>query len=460
MNILTRYVLRAHLGPFLFAFGALTGIVLINTLAQRMADLVGKGLPMSIVAKFFLLSLPSNIALTFPMAVLVAVLYTFTQLAAENEVTALKASGVDLRRLVLPLLVVAAGITAAMIFFNAEVLPESNHRWRQLMVDVGRKTPLLTLREQSLNPIRTGDGSSRYYLQAAQIDPVTSRLRDVVIYDVSEPRVGRTIYADSGRMAFSPDQTDLFLRLFDGHLRVVNFDQPQSFQRLGFRRQVLRMAGVGNTLELQETGSGYRGDREMTATMLHSRIDTLHAELAGVRRDALRSATADLDRALGRSPAATAAMATISGTRPPEAPAVEARRVASELRTFQARASSLERQIREYQVEVQKKYSIAAAALVFVLIGAPLGIRFPRGGVGMVIAISLTIFALYYVSLIAGEALGDEGYVPPAVAMWGMNSIFGALGLWGMSQMGREMSTARSGGLGEWIGGWFRRRAA
>ena len=458
MKILTRYVLRAHLGPFLFAFGALTGIVLINTLAQRMADLVGKGLPMSIVAKFFLLSLPSNIALTFPMAVLVAVLYTFTQLAAENEVTALKASGVDLRRLVFPLLVAAAGITAGMIFFNAEVLPESNHRWRQLMVDVGRKTPLLTLREQSLNPIRTGDGSSRYYLQAAQIDPVTSRLRDVVIYDVSEPRVGRTIYADSGRMAFSPDQTDLFLRLFDGHLRVVNFDQPQSFQRLGFRRQVLRMAGVGNTLELQETGSGYRGDREMTATMLHSRIDTLQAELAGVRRQALGAATTDLDRALGKGPVAAAAIG--SGVKPAEDPATEARRVAGELRTLQARASSLERQIREYQVEVQKKYSIAAAALVFVLIGAPLGIRFPRGGVGMVIAVSLTIFALYYVSLIAGEALGDEGYVPPAVAMWGMNSIFGALGLWGMSQMGREMSSARSGGFGEWLSGLFRRRAA
>lgn len=446
MNILTRYLLRAHLGPFLFAFFALTGIVLINMFAQRLADLAGKGLPLNIIGRFFLLSLPSNVALTFPMAVLVAVLYTFTQLAAENEMTALKASGVDLKRLVLPLLVVAGGITAGMVFFNAEVLPETNHRWRQLMVDIGRKSPLLTLHEQTLNALRTGDGRSRYYLQAARIDHITNRMRDVVIYDVSDPRVGRTIYADSGRMAFNEDRTDLFLRLFDGHLREINFDEPQNFQRLAFRRQVLRMVGVGNKLELQE-GSGYRGDREMTAAMLHGKIDTLRTELRGVRSAVSTAAMADLDRALGRAvPTAAAATAL-----PNSDPAAEARRIASDLRSSQARTSSLERQIREYQVEVQKKYSIAAAALVFVLIGAPLGVRFPRGGIGMVIAASLTIFALYYVSLIAGEALGDAGHVPPVVAMWGMNAIFAALGLWGLSRMGREMSTARGGGLAEWL---------
>jgi lipopolysaccharide export system permease protein len=363
---------------------------------------------------------------------------------------------VDLKRLVLPLLVVAGGITGGMLYFNAEVLPESNHRWRQLMVDIGRKSPLLTLHEQTLNALRTGDGRSRYYLQAARIDHMTNRMRDVVIYDVSDPRIGRTIYADSGRMAFNEDRTDLFLRLFDGHLREINFDEPQNFQRLAFRRQVLRMAGVGNKLELQE-GSGYRGDREMTAAMLHGRMDTLRTELRDVQRGARNVAMTDLERTLGQAtPSATAALTSAANSDP----VAEARRVAGELRSSQARTTSLERQIREYQVEVQKKYSIAAAALVFVLIGAPLGVRFPRGGIGMVIAASLTIFALYYVSLIAGEALGDAGHVPPVVAMWGMNAIFCALGLWGLSRMGREMSSARGGGLREWLSDLFSRKQA
>jgi len=113
MKVLTRYLLRAHIGPFFFAFGALTGVILINTIARQMADLAGKGLTSDVIFQFFVLSLPSNIALTLPMAVLVAVLYTFSQMAAENEISALKASGIDLRRMVLPLLLIARASPAA-----------------------------------------------------------------------------------------------------------------------------------------------------------------------------------------------------------------------------------------------------------------------------------------------------------------------------------------------------------
>ncbi|MBA2671233.1 MAG: LptF/LptG family permease, partial [Gemmatimonadetes bacterium] len=86
MKVLTRYLLKAHLGPMLFAFVALTGVILINTIAKEMASLAGKGLPLELVGEFFLLSLPANIALTLPMSVLVAVLYTFSNMASENEI--------------------------------------------------------------------------------------------------------------------------------------------------------------------------------------------------------------------------------------------------------------------------------------------------------------------------------------------------------------------------------------
>src|SRR5512142_413613 len=111
MRILTRYILRAHVGPFFFALTALTSILLINTIARQLEGLAGKGLPASVFVQFFLLSMPHVVALTVPMAVLVAVLYTFSQLSAENEVTALKASGVNMHRLMLPVLV--AGVLLA-----------------------------------------------------------------------------------------------------------------------------------------------------------------------------------------------------------------------------------------------------------------------------------------------------------------------------------------------------------
>jgi lipopolysaccharide export system permease protein len=102
-----------------------------------------------------------------------------------------------------------------------------------------------------------------------------------------------------------------------------------------------------------------------------------------------------------------------------------------------------------YDVEIQKKFSLAAACIIFVLIGAPIALRFPRGGVGLTIAVSLGVFALYYVCLIAGEELANRGYVAPFWAMWAANVLFTVIGLVLLARMGREGATARGGDFGE-----------
>ena len=91
VKIITRYVLKEHVGPFVFALSALTSLLLLQYIARRFGDLVGKGLSWQVITEFFLLSIPFTVAMTLPMSVLVAVLYAFSRLAAENEITALKA---------------------------------------------------------------------------------------------------------------------------------------------------------------------------------------------------------------------------------------------------------------------------------------------------------------------------------------------------------------------------------
>lgn len=422
MSVLTRYLLKSHIGPMVFAFIALTGVILINTIAKEMASLAGKGLPLSVVAEFFVLSLPANIALTLPMSVLVAILFTFSNMASENEIMALKASGVDLRRVVVPVVVAAALIAGGMIWFNDRVLPESNYRWRMLMVDVAQTSPLLAIREQVINPIQGENGLSTYYLQAGEVDAASSRLGDVTIYDVSDHNINRTIYADSGYMALTPDRTDLVLTLYDGQINEVDFQDPGTFQQMGFGRQVLRMAGVSQQLQ-RSSESNFRTDRDMTVAMMQARVDSLRAEVATTREHSQMK------------------MPPSAGT----------------TLDFDARIRQLEGQIREYQFEIHKKYSIAVATLVFVLIGVPMALRLSRGGVGMVIAMSLVIFAIYYVGLIGGETLADEGYVPPAIAAWLMNGIFGILGIAGLMMVGQEQSSGRGTGWGE-LPAWLRRR--
>lgn len=492
MRILTRYLIRSHAAPFLFALSILTGLIFLNTVAQRIERLAGRGLEWSVIGEFLMLSLPHTVALTFPMAVLVAVLYTFSQLTAMNEVTAMAAGGVKPSRMLLPLVAVGAVLAIVMLFFNDRVLPESNHRLKNLMVDISRKSPTFQLREQVVNEIETGDGRTKLFLQATRIDPATQELEDVVIYDVSDPGQHRTIRADNGIMAFNGARTDLYLTLYDGVMYEVADDRLGGFQRLVFEKQIMPLRGVSDIFERQ-SGEAGRTDREMNVAMLSQRAEEKAVELRDVRVESRDRAVYVVRQALGlpevedstaaEAPPTVAGVApgrdveaSTSGDAPPvagptttRAPAPSALTVSvqdlQELpsdaltqgivmnqRTNASRAELIRMQVARYRVEIHKKFSIAFACIVFVLVGAPLAVRFPRGGVGMVIAVSVGIFAVYWMGLIGGEKLADKGMLHPFWAMWTVNLVFLVLGAVLSARMGREVTTTRGGG---WDDLWY-----
>jgi len=130
-----------------------------------------------------------------------------------------------------------------------------------------------------------------------------------------------------------------------------------------------------------------------------------------------------------------------------------------------ARLSVMEtmKSMNRYEVEIQKKFALAAACFIFVLLGAPIALRFPRGGVGLTIGVSLVVFGLYYVGLIAGESLARRGIVPPFVSMWIANAIFGSIALVLLARMGKETGSSRGGDFREFFDNLkyrFRRRAS
>lgn len=485
MKILRRYILREHIGPFVAAIGVLTGLMLLNQLAKRFGDLVGKGLPWYVIAEVFGLSVPFIVAMTMPMAVLVAVLYTFGRLSSDNEITAVKAGGVSLLRLMLPVLFASSAVAATMVWFNDRVLPESNHSLRILLSDIGRKQPTFELRERVINEVVDG----QLFLQAARIDRMRSVLWDLVIFDVSRPTAGRTIYADSGYMAFNETQTDLYLTLYDGSMHELDTRNPSLAQRTYYARQVIRVVGVTNELERGRSAE-WRGDREMNIAMMRAQVEERHAAIVelddtldalivsanpirvsrseadapthAIQLDAQTSDTLDIEGDETAAHDERSPDRPVGAGRPPDeldAPDPPERRPSSaqELRTrlrpvrrslfppagdalgfassmrgeFERIASRRElrrREFNRYTVEIQKKFAIPIAAIVFVVIGAPIGIRFPRGGIGMVIGVSLTVFSVYYVFLIGGEELADRNLVSPFWAMWTPNVIFAALG--------------------------------
>jgi lipopolysaccharide export LptBFGC system permease protein LptF len=125
------------------------------------------------------------------------------------------------------------------------------------------------------------------------------------------------------------------------------------------------------------------------------------------------------------------------------------KRLAMTGRQNQGQIYALQTSLDSFWVEIHKKFAISFACIVFVLMGAPLAIRFPRGGVGMVIAVSVGIFAVYWAGLIGGENLADKGVVTPFLAMWTPDLAFLALGLFLALRMGKSTGANRGGGLDE-----------
>jgi lipopolysaccharide export system permease protein len=494
VRILSRYILKQHLPPLAFALAALTCAMLVNQVAKQFGNLVGKGLPWSVILEVFVLTIPFIVAMTLPMAVLVAVLYTFSHLAADNEVTAMKASGISVGRLLAPVLGGATLVGLIALLWNDQLLPWSNHRLRTLLVDIQRKKPTFQLKEQVINEVVPG----QFFLRAARIDPASNKLKDVTIYDLEDAERRRIITADSGRMAYTPGGTDLYLTLLEGEIQEVKRATPAQFNRTFYHTNRIKVAGIGNSLELTESDS-YRGDREMTICGMAQVVAQARQDADRARRDAREAVVSDLRRVIHlvpyvrSTPIPAAAIVTSEGDPPPvhavppglycralgvlsglvvptkaeAAQAVQAVQAphnmpppAAMSRTTQVPSSlvtpgataAVEQRVRAarqraaiYEVEIHKKLAISAACVIFALLGVPVAIRFPRGGVGLVIGTSLAVFSIYYVGLIGGEELGDRLVVSPFLAMWTPNLIFIVVGLALLAAVRREGSTAHGG---------------
>ncbi|HEY3279202.1 MAG TPA: LptF/LptG family permease [Gemmatimonadales bacterium] len=467
VRILSRYILRQHLPPLGFALAALTCAMLVNQVAKQFGNLVGKGLPWSVILEVFVLAIPFIVAMTLPMAVLVAVLYAFSHLAADNEITAMKASGISVGRLLAPVLGGAGLVGAVALAWNDQLLPRSNHLLRTLLVDIQRKKPTFQLKEQVINEVVAG----QFFLRAARIDPASNRLKDVTIYDLEDPERRRIITADSGSMAYTPGGRDLYLTLLEGEIQEVQRAEPSQFNRTFYRTNRIRVAGIGNTFE--HSGSDtYRGDREMTICAMRQVVAQARQEAERARRVAKNAVAVDLRRLIQLEPippevpeptpadpgagaglycGLTAALGRWLAPSEAEAAVVQAPRQTPTVVTAGA-TLGVEQQLRGarqraaiYEVEIQKKLAISAACLIFALLGVPLAIRFPRGGVGLVIGTSLAVFSVYYMGLIGGEELGDRLIVSPFLAMWTPNLLFTALGLGLLWSVRREGSTAHGG---------------
>lgn len=426
MRITTRYLLGEHLLPFLFGMGVILFVLLTNFVVRTLDRLLSRGTPLTSILEVFVLSLGWMAAMAVPMAVLVATLMAFGRLAGDQEILALRAAGVSPAAIARPVFLAAAVMTCLMVAYNEWVLPETNHRLANRFFEIYRRQPTLELEEGVFYNQFPG-----YSILADRVNHDTQELRGVTLYEFLPEGEIQVIRAARGRTEWSPDATLLTLHLEDGEIHRTAPADASAYRRATFgalTMQLRRDDAGGPAVERRS-----RGDREMGIRMILAEIAEVDRQLAQRRRRTADLAAAELARLARPQPAAQVPPGVAKPLTRAQGGATALDRHRQLLRGVRAEANAQasQRQRRaRLEVELHKKFAIPAACLIFVLVGAPLGIRTHRGGLGIAVGISFIFFVVHYIFLVGGENLADRGKLPPLVAMWGGDALVGAFGLW------------------------------
>lgn len=420
MKKIQLYVIREFIPPFLLSVGIFTFIMLLDKILDLLDMIVSKGVPIRTVAEVFFLLLPSIMAVVIPMAVLAAVLMAIGRMSGDLEVTAMKASGISIFALIRPLMITAAVLCGIMIYFNNEILPDANHFAKNLMLDIGQMTP-----SAKIVPGVFVDDIDYYRILVGGKDDITGELTDVLIHENIPGKQIKTITAISGELdPISANRFRLVLR--DGEMHQMYDDT--TYMHIEFETYCLLLTRSG---ELTRQERDNRGDRELSAYQMESLVDSLRIEVA-ILLDSIQhiaSEFIDLDGAdIGSTADDTPPDSVDHRTRFNQSRNILNSRT-STLTMYLDRKLSLERSIYRYRVEIEKKFSIPFACLVFVLLAIPLALSTRRGSAGIALGVSLLVIVLYYFFLMRGEYYADRGIISPFIAMWLPNIVFGVMGI-------------------------------
>lgn len=383
MKLIDRYILEDFTAPFIASTLALTFILLMDQLFKLVDLIVRKGVNIFIVGQIFFLSLPFVLAYTVPMGVLIAAIMVYGRLASDNEIVALKGQGLPFYALISWPFYVICGLFILMIFFNNVVVPESNHRVRNLLIDVTQKRPAVRLPEGVFASEFPG-----YTIYIGKKDERTSKIYDVTIYDNASSIL---ITAPRGEIVTSPDERVLTFILYNGENHELI--QGNRYRKIVFDRYEINLSL--NT-ELIRKERLYRSDREMTMAMLKAK--------AGQTRKEIRTAQEEIKQIRANAMNDTASLVVRETAR----------------MKVEQKNSELKYKIKQYNrflVEIYKKVSIPFACIIFLVLGAGVGQTMRRGGM-LAVLVSVLLFSAYYILILVGEELADRNTLPPIWGMW------------------------------------------
>ncbi len=379
MKIVDRYLLRELMVPFILGIAVFTSILLIIRILKLVEMVVNRGVPLWQILKLFSYVMPAFLELTVPMALLLSILVAFGRLSSDSEIIALRASGISLYRLLLPVGIFATVISVLTFGLSLYARPWGNSLLRTGLYEIVKARASAGIRPRVFN-----DDFAGLVIYVDRIQPPGSELQGILISDRRDPQLDNTVYARSGVVFTNEESHTLTLRLLNGGIYSAS---PRR--------------------------NGYEDTRFSTYDI-----------------------TLDLKLALAEL-----------RTRPKDASEM----MMPELRQVIARKAAAHEPVWIERVELQRKFSIPFACLVFAALGVPLGIQPTRAVHSRGFSVSLVLIFFYYLLLTLGQNLGERGALPPVIAVWLPNAALSIIAALLLARTARETSASRPASPDRWL---------
>ena len=432
MKLIDRYIFKEHLIPFILSLLVLLFILLTNFLLKTIDKFLDKGLSVNLLLEYLFYNMAWIAALAVPMAVLIATLTAFGRFSSDNEITAMKTCGLSTSKLLRAPLLFGFIVAITMIYFNNQVLPDMNHKARSLSVNISKKRPDLEFTEGQFT-----EAIPNYSIYVSKREQIKDEnlFFDINIFNNRPDGSSRTITADNGTVESIDDA--IILHLNDGEIHEM-MNSGSDYTKIEYEKYDV-VVPIDNLL-LRRKDLRTRGDREMTYAMMNKRIDDLDQSTSKVKRGIKDRLENEFSRILEGNKQLVESLFYQNNPK--------------YLKSFQKRMKNLKRGVNndirllknytnkqnKYLVELNKKFSIPVASIVFILVGAPLGVMARKGNFAISGAIGLGFFIFYWAFLIAGENFADRGIMTPLVSMWLPNIVLSILGLFLIYKTSKDRS--------------------
>ena len=453
MHIIKRldlFILKAFLQLFAATFFVCLFVFMMQYTWRYIDELIGKGLSVDVLAKFFWYMALNFVPAALPPGVLLASLITFGNMGEKLELLSMKAAGVPLLRILQPLLIVVVILSGCSFYFQNNIAPEATKRLSALVWSMKQKSPELEIPEGVFYSEIPG-----YNISVEKKDMKTGMLYGVMIYtNVSSQEDTQIVLADSARLQSTADKMHLMLTMYSGE-RFRNMDARSAnmmkanvpYMRETFAKEIDLIEFDGNfnitDASLFAGNAQTKGLRNIRLGIdsLNHRIDSVgasiyEAQCRGAMERQIRNKSEKDSAHIVAKVAQTAAFDSLYAGLSHEQLQSTIRTATSKVRQLTAEyefrsmiTNEDNRSLRIHKVEKHKKFTYSLACLLFFFIGAPLGAIIRKGGLGMPVIISVSIFIFYYIINSSGEKMAKSGawYIPFGV--WLSSMVLAPIGV-------------------------------